>query len=432
MPRKISGAVYRADGRGAAVNSAHDLTRNAGGYGPPICAQSILSDAKRDIKELDAASAVLPKVGPNGESECPFAAQLYVQKEGKARKVADQWIRLRYHMDAVEDEIGQYQKALSTAGKVCRGVNTGETHKQALYAYRRMESRLHAAEDERRQTQDALEYIERVLAYSARLSHPGVPPVDVPAWPPDNQQTNQQRTPSPPSSGLPPADCPFPSPGPFRSKPPFGLGKGGILPPAPPLGGPLVGRPRRRTPDSFTPVPPPTVKPPPLLDPCRPEPPLGLGKGGILPPVPPLGEPLVGKARKRKPDPLTPVNPPVAKPPLLPDPFRPKPPFGLGKGDALLAPPILGEPLFGRDKKRRPDSPFSATAPLVGPLPLPAPIPPKPPFGLGKGDTLPAPPILGGPKSGSNPWICPKPLPIPHPVGGTDMVLKPSGGAIYL
>lgn len=291
--------------------------RRSSSYGETSLHDVIRLEMKPALKELESVVRILPRVGPVGESDCPFAAQLYVQKEAKARRVAEVWTKLRYRLETVVEEILQCQERLRVVGRMFDDVESDTTRKRLGYAHNEVEGQLRGAESARDELKATLEEIERTLMLSEKLSHPDVPAVGVPAWPPEGHGPGQQWKPRPPSgigNGLiprSPAGESSPIPGRKKPAPP--------LPAPPPL-----------------PVPPPVVIPAPLPLPVPAKPAWGLGKDDTLRSPPIWGQsPLVPD---KKPAPPLPAPPPAVIPAPLPLPLPAKPTWGLGKLAVLPAP----------------------------------------------------------------------------------------------
>lgn len=71
-----------------------------------------LSAALSEAKELQQSVRSLPKVDPKGNSECPFAEELYAKKEELQKKVEYRFEQLHVYLELVEEIINEIKKDL--------------------------------------------------------------------------------------------------------------------------------------------------------------------------------------------------------------------------------------------------------------------------------------------------------------------------------
>jgi hypothetical protein len=240
------------------VNEAQekDILRRVRGYEYLNVASRIQQDVKPAIKQLDAAIRMLPRIDRNGESECPFAAQLYVQKEQKAAKVGDELTAMRHLLEMIDEEIMRCHKNLRVVSQGSAKIHSKETGQKVSYVFAELKRQLSCAQEMSKQAKDSIEEMERVLTYSARIAHPDVPSVGVPAWTPADRKTTDKRNSSPPYLTSPTVAKPMLWPSPIPAGPPLGRDKTNIpLPPPIPLGSPF------RSHKNGVPLPPPIPHP---------------------------------------------------------------------------------------------------------------------------------------------------------------------------
>ena len=72
-----------------------------------------IEKSKSDIEKLKRAMELLPKVADDGDSECPFAEQLYAEKEEALEKANASLKQLDEYRQWVEDEIGKCKNDLT-------------------------------------------------------------------------------------------------------------------------------------------------------------------------------------------------------------------------------------------------------------------------------------------------------------------------------
>lgn len=218
-----------------------DLIQRVRGYENLDLDFRIQQEVKPAIKELDEAIRTLPRLGRNSESECPFAAQLYEHKERQAAKVADQLTSMRFRLKTIDEEIMRCLKNLLVVEEGSAKIHSKETGQKVSYVFAKLKSQLRCAQEMSKRAKDSIEEMERVLMYSARITHPDVPSVGVPTWSPADRKTTDKRKFPPPTSAIPPATNPVPWPAPMPPGPPFGRDKATVplpplIPPGPPLG----------------------------------------------------------------------------------------------------------------------------------------------------------------------------------------------------
>ena len=80
-----------------------------------------LEDVDSDMKimstllgELQSKINILPKVDENGRSECPFAEDLYFEKEKAAKKVSEYLEKMHRYVGLVEQEIVRFHNNIAT------------------------------------------------------------------------------------------------------------------------------------------------------------------------------------------------------------------------------------------------------------------------------------------------------------------------------
>lgn len=199
-----------------------ELVQRVRGYGYIDLAFVIRSKVKPAIGELDGAIRMLPRLGRDGESECSFAAQLYAQKESKAAKVAEQLIAMRHRLDTITDEILRCQKNLRVLGEGSAKIHGEATGRQLSYTFAELQRQLKDAEDNHKQAKDSIEEMERLLMYSARITHPDVPSVGVPACSPSDRKTAEKQKPHVVATATPASVKPAGWPAPIPAGPPIG------------------------------------------------------------------------------------------------------------------------------------------------------------------------------------------------------------------
>ena len=76
-------------------------------------AQEYAGAAGALTRKLQDAVATLPKVAPDGSSECPFAGELYTRKEEFEPQLSGQVSLLQGHLEALEERLRRCREKLS-------------------------------------------------------------------------------------------------------------------------------------------------------------------------------------------------------------------------------------------------------------------------------------------------------------------------------
>jgi len=83
-----------------------------------------------ELNELDSKTRQLPKVDEQGKSECPFAEELYADKEEALANVERESGRLEEYLDWVEQEIERCQRNLDRIRFDRNGLDLDEAREQ--------------------------------------------------------------------------------------------------------------------------------------------------------------------------------------------------------------------------------------------------------------------------------------------------------------
>ena len=91
------------------------------------------------LDTLETKTNVLPKVDEKGNSECPFAEDLYVQKEQADEKVAEQLQTLRRLLELLEEELARLQANLGQVRADANSLHLESAIERYLSAERSLE-----------------------------------------------------------------------------------------------------------------------------------------------------------------------------------------------------------------------------------------------------------------------------------------------------
>jgi len=188
-----------------------------------------LDSAAHAMEELAEAVAVLPRVDKDGSSECPFAEQLYRQKEEAHLEAQGELNDLEELLRAVDQEIGRCRKNLVRLGQGEGNIKSPETRNRYSGATAAQGTQYKKALEQRKRVLDLIEALKALLRESAQERYPGMDPEN----PPDIEP--ELPVPLPPSVVPPRHQAPRPplAPPPVSSPPP-------MAPPSPALPAPPV------------------------------------------------------------------------------------------------------------------------------------------------------------------------------------------------
>jgi hypothetical protein len=134
---------------------------------------SYIAGIRSDAEQLKRITESLPAVDPNGNSECPFARELYARKEKAERELIGRLPMLHQYLNAVEKELAR-----------CKGnlvvISSNETRLNGDNA-KRMYSDAEVAQaaeykrwvEKRDRIQETLEFVGRVLGAARTKQFPG-------------------------------------------------------------------------------------------------------------------------------------------------------------------------------------------------------------------------------------------------------------------
>ena len=176
-------------------------TTSAGTPVRPEDIQGSLATAAASISKLRAAVQVLPEVNGEGHSECPFAQELYAEKERREAEVQAKVGLLHEHRWVVRAEIGRCERNLGTISGHASQLNSDGPRSH----YAQAESQLETQLERWRQMLDRIE--ELIRDAEAALSEASAKPFpggtsDVPA-PPLTPPTSVPSIPAIPGAPLP-------------------------------------------------------------------------------------------------------------------------------------------------------------------------------------------------------------------------------------
>jgi hypothetical protein len=133
---------------------------------------STISYMKSLVEGLLNAISVLPKVDEEGNSECPFAEDLYAQKEEAAEKVEAELPKLRGYVGVVEQEIARCEANLQEINADSGSLNLPEAKGKYNEAVRAQETQYKKAIGQRKALTDTISRAEEALSLSRSKAFP--------------------------------------------------------------------------------------------------------------------------------------------------------------------------------------------------------------------------------------------------------------------
>lgn len=95
---------------------------------------SMISHMPKLLEELKSKIDILPNVDKEGRSECPFAEDLYFEKEEVVEKVAAELRKLRKCIPVVDEEISTRRKSLATIRADARSLRLVKAREEYIHA----------------------------------------------------------------------------------------------------------------------------------------------------------------------------------------------------------------------------------------------------------------------------------------------------------
>lgn len=135
--------------------------------------EQVIQEITPLVTELEALLTTLPTVKADGRSDCPFAPEMYRQKEQLEAKVRDRLSALRRMNQVVQQEMDRCTRNLQRIGADMRKLNSNEVRRQCQKAETRQEEEYMEALSTRRRLDQALLRADATVGASRRKVFPG-------------------------------------------------------------------------------------------------------------------------------------------------------------------------------------------------------------------------------------------------------------------
>lgn len=134
---------------------------------------TVRSDVPAVLKALRDAIGILPRVDSDGQSECPFAAQLFTQKDNAAEKVEKLHAYMSNYLQTVDEEIQRCHHNLRAWREEVRERWQDRRERERQISESCYLEDLNSATKVREVVAKAIAEMEQALAISARHTYPG-------------------------------------------------------------------------------------------------------------------------------------------------------------------------------------------------------------------------------------------------------------------
>jgi len=177
-----------------------------------------VSDTEKSMKELEKKMSYLPRIDSEGNSECPFAEDLYAQKEEAEKEVVRSVDWLKDCLPLLNREISRCQKNLNHIRNDAGRLATPEAKSQYVVAERMLMREYLEAVENRKRAEFLLEKAHVILKRARGRKYPGKIP----------QRRSFSPESAPPSHRITSGTGPGPQPD-SRQGPALGTGLAGIF-----------------------------------------------------------------------------------------------------------------------------------------------------------------------------------------------------------
>ena len=137
---------------------------------------SSISYKKGLVEELSSKTGQCPKVDQKGRSECPFAEDLYAEKEDVTEKVEKELQKLQRYLMLVEQEIARCSANLEQISADAGSLNIEQAKERYAAAKWSQESQYNKAVEQRNALIDLIARTEKTLAMARSKKFPGRKP----------------------------------------------------------------------------------------------------------------------------------------------------------------------------------------------------------------------------------------------------------------
>ena len=132
----------------------------------------LIKEAEPAIEELEKYWPIMPRVEANGNSECPFAEDMYRKKQKLEQKVVEHMTSLQGAMRRSAQEVERCKRNLSRISVDARKLDRPEARKHYTEAWGRQEEEYVEAIGERQRVDAIIRRGQATLAASQKKAYP--------------------------------------------------------------------------------------------------------------------------------------------------------------------------------------------------------------------------------------------------------------------
>jgi len=136
-------------------------------------AEAAIAATPRVVENLLRTTRRLPKVEANGESDCPFAEKLYLEKQEAERSVIQHQSTLQECLGDVEQQVARCGNNLVVISAGQTALHQDELKREFTHAEASQATEYHHFVSLREQLQQAIASVEQALAESLPQQYPG-------------------------------------------------------------------------------------------------------------------------------------------------------------------------------------------------------------------------------------------------------------------
>jgi len=137
---------------------------------------SVVGQGNRSIEELESLRKYLPRVSPDGRSECPFAEDPYTQKEEKEAEVERRIGVYREYARAIEEELPYTKRTVAVVEEGNERLHHEQPKDHFDQAELEAKAEYKRIVDQRQKMQDLLARMQQALDRSRSIQFPGRKP----------------------------------------------------------------------------------------------------------------------------------------------------------------------------------------------------------------------------------------------------------------
>ena len=138
--------------------------------------QSVMASTEKSLDDLNHKNRILPKVEKDGSSECPFAEDLYADKEEAAQKLTKRLQELRSFLPQIDEKIARFKSNLNRIDNDGKAISYDKAKDEYHSAKRAQESKYNKALQQKKDVLELLKKGKEMLKKANAKKYPGKKP----------------------------------------------------------------------------------------------------------------------------------------------------------------------------------------------------------------------------------------------------------------